>query len=103
LLHLFDPALENTFDEVGRQISRRFNEGSENNRQLKEESSRKFTVEPGKEEKVGGYNLLAVGHIRVSLESELHHLLRIEFDFLPLHYSYGALCVVTYLSTLFLE
>jgi hypothetical protein len=52
LLQSLDPALENTCGEVGCQIPQDFNDGSENILDLNDGSSREFTWESAKEEKV---------------------------------------------------
>jgi hypothetical protein len=54
LPELRDPTSENTFNEVGYQILQHFNDGSDIIIHLNKGSSREFTLELVKEEKVEG-------------------------------------------------
>jgi hypothetical protein len=93
LLQSLDLAFENPFDEVKCHIHQNFNDGSDNIFHLNEGSSREFTLEPIKEEKVEECDILAAGWMSGSFAFELRHLLRIEFEIVGfgiIHMEHGA-------------
>jgi hypothetical protein len=74
MLQSFDLALEDIFEKVASKIPQRFNERLENILDLDERSSREFTLQPVKEEKVRGCDIQAVERMCHSIQSEVCHL-----------------------------